>query len=174
MCWESTVFSPWIKGFLYVFNRNIIDLQCCYLMLFSKVIQLQLITIIIISLLSLSIYICVCVSRSVMSNSLRPGGLQPTRLPRPWDSPGKNTGVDCHSLLQSVCAIFYAGAFQMALVVKNPPPNAGDARYCWVREIPGVGSGNPLQYSCLGNSTGRGAWWATVRWTAKSWTRLSD
>ena len=27
-------------------------------------------------------------------------GLQPTRLPRPWDSPGKNTGVGCHFLLQ--------------------------------------------------------------------------
>ena len=32
-----------------------------------------------------------------MSNSLRPQRRQPTRLPRPWDSPGKNTGVGCHS-----------------------------------------------------------------------------
>ena len=31
-----------------------------------------------------------------MSNSLRPHGLQPTRLLCPWDSPGKNTGVGCH------------------------------------------------------------------------------
>ena len=35
-----------------------------------------------------------------MSNSSRPHGLQPTRLPHPWDSPGKNTGVGCHFLLQ--------------------------------------------------------------------------
>ena len=35
-----------------------------------------------------------------MSNSLRPHRRQPTRLPRPWDSPGKNTGVGCHFLLQ--------------------------------------------------------------------------
>ena len=35
-----------------------------------------------------------------MSDSRRPHGLQPTRLPRPWDSPGKNTGVGCHFLLQ--------------------------------------------------------------------------
>src|SRR5574341_74013 len=35
-----------------------------------------------------------------MSDSVRPYGLQPTRLPRPWDSPGKNTGVGCHFLLQ--------------------------------------------------------------------------
>ena len=35
-----------------------------------------------------------------MSDSVRPHGLQPTRLLRPWDSPGKNTVVGCHVLLQ--------------------------------------------------------------------------
>ena len=35
-----------------------------------------------------------------MSDSVRPQGRQPTRLPRPWDSPGKNTGVGCYFLLQ--------------------------------------------------------------------------
>ena len=35
-----------------------------------------------------------------MSNSVRPHRRQPIRLPRPWDSPGKNTGVGCHFLLQ--------------------------------------------------------------------------
>ena len=35
-----------------------------------------------------------------MSNSVQPHRRQPTRLPRPWDSPGKNTGVGCHFLLQ--------------------------------------------------------------------------
>ena len=34
-----------------------------------------------------------------MSDSVRPHRWQPTRLPRPWDSPGKNTGVGCHVLL---------------------------------------------------------------------------
>ena len=37
-----------------------------------------------------------------MSDSVRPHRGQPTRLPRPWDSPGKNTGVGCHFLLQCV------------------------------------------------------------------------
>ena len=45
---------------------------------------------------------CVCVSRSVMSHSLRPQGLYPARLLCPWDSPGTNTGVGCHSLLQEI------------------------------------------------------------------------
>ena len=35
-----------------------------------------------------------------MSDSVRPHRRQPTRLPCPWDSPGKNTGVGCHFLLQ--------------------------------------------------------------------------
>ena len=39
-------------------------------------------------------------SHSVVSNSLRPHGLQPTRLLRPWDFPGKSTGVGCHCLLR--------------------------------------------------------------------------
>ena len=37
-----------------------------------------------------------------MSNSVWPHRWQPTRLPRPWDSPGKNAGVGCHFLLQCV------------------------------------------------------------------------
>ena len=39
-------------------------------------------------------------SHSVVSDSYRPHGLQPTRLLRPWDFPGKSTGVGCHCLLQ--------------------------------------------------------------------------
>ena len=42
----------------------------------------------------------VSVSHSVMSDSVWPHRWQPTRLRRPWDSPGKNTGVGCHFLLQ--------------------------------------------------------------------------
>ena len=37
---------------------------------------------------------------SVVSDSVRPHGLQPSWLLRPWDFPGKNTGVGCHCLLQ--------------------------------------------------------------------------
>ena len=41
-------------------------------------------------------------SRSVMSDPQRPHGLQPSRLLRPWDFPGKSTGVGCHCLLQGL------------------------------------------------------------------------
>ena len=43
-----------------------------------------------------------CVSRSVVSDSLQSHRLQPTRLLCPWNSPGKNTGAGCHSLLQGI------------------------------------------------------------------------
>ena len=39
---------------------------------------------------------------------------------------------------------------------------------------PGTGSGNPLQYSCLENSVGRGAWWVTVHGVVKSQTQMSN
>ena len=41
-------------------------------------------------------------SLSIVSDSLRPCGLQPARLLCPWDSPGKNTGVGCHFLFQGI------------------------------------------------------------------------
>ena len=41
-----------------------------------------------------------CLVTSVVSDSVQPHRRQPTRLPCPWDSPGKNTGVGCHFLLQ--------------------------------------------------------------------------
>ena len=39
---------------------------------------------------------------SVVADSVQPHRWQPTRLPHPWDSPGKNTGVGCHFLLQGI------------------------------------------------------------------------
>ena len=62
-------------------------------------------------------------------------------------------------------------------MVKNLPANAGDSRD--MGSIPesrrplGVGDCNLFQYSCLENSTDRGAWWATVQGVTKSWTRLN-
>ena len=65
----------------------------------------------------------------------------------------------------------------MVLVVKNLPANAGDARDLGfipgLGRSPGEGSGNPLQYSCLGNPIDRGAWWATVHGVTNSRTQLS-
>ena len=69
-------------------------------------------------------------------------------------------------------------ASQVALVVKNPPANGGDARDAssipGPGRSPGEGSGNPLQYSFLENPRVRGTWRAIVHGVTKSQTRLSD
>ena len=59
-------------------------------------------------------------SRSVVSDSVRPQRRQPTRLPRPWDSPGKNTGVGCHFLLQRMKVKSESEIAQSCLTLSNP------------------------------------------------------
>ena len=75
------------------------------------------------------------------------------------------------------CSVVKGTGFPGGSVVKNLPANAGDARDAdsvpgSVRS-PGLGIGNLLQYSCLENSMGRGAWWATVQGVTKGQTPLS-
>ena len=62
-------------------------------------------------------------------------------------------------------------SFSSGSLVKNPPANAGDAgSILELGRSLGEGNGNLLQYSCLGNPTDRGAWWATVHGVGKSRT----
>ena len=76
------------------------------------------------------------------------------------------------------CLCFHfacVSASQVALLVKNPPANAGDAGLIsGSGRSPGQGNGYRLQYSCLGNPMDRGAWRATAHGVAKSPTQLSD
>ena len=55
-----------------------------------------------------------------MSDSVRPHRQQPTGLPRPWDSPGKNTGVGCHFLLQCVKVKSDSELVQSCLTPSDP------------------------------------------------------
>ena len=48
-----------------------------------------------------------------MSDSVRPHRRQPTRLPHPWDSPGKNTGVACHFLRQGIFPKYWSFTFSI-------------------------------------------------------------
>ena len=71
-------------------------------------------------------------------------------------------------------------ASSVALVVKNPPADAGDIRDTSETRVQSLGQedpleegvANPLQCSCLENPTDRGAWWAAVHGVTKSQTRL--
>ena len=94
--------------------------------------------------------------------------------------------MDCSLPSSSVHGIFQARVLEwvaiafsrVALVVKNPPVNAGDITDAGLilgsGRSPGGGNGNPLQYSCLENPMDRGTWRATVHGFAKSQTQLSD
>ena len=55
-----------------------------------------------------------------MSDSVQPHRWQPTRLPRPWDSPGKNTGVGCHFLLQCMKVKSESEVAQSCLILSDP------------------------------------------------------
>ena len=100
----------------------------------------------------------------------------------PWtEEPGGLQSMESqrvrHNLVtKHTCRILWSS--QVALVVKNPPVNAGAVRDTGsipgLGRSPGRGHGNPFQYICLENPVDRGAWQATVHRVTKSWTRLKD
>ena len=74
-----------------------------------------------------------------MSDSLRPQRGQPTRLPHPWDSPGKNTGVGCHFLLQCMKVKSESEVFQSCPTPRDPmdcsPPGSSIHGICQARVL---------------------------------------
>ena len=86
-----------------------------------------------------------------MSDSVRPQRRQPTRLPHPWDSPGKNTGVGCHFLLQCVNVKLLSRVRPLVTpwtAAYQPPPSMGFSRQEYWSGVP-----LPSPY-CLPNGFG--------------------
>ena len=78
-----------------------------------------------------------------MSDSVRPHRRQPARLPHPWDSPGKNTGVGCHFLLQSMKLKSESEVAQLCPTLSNTwtaayqaPPSMGFSRQEYLSGLP--------------------------------------
>ena len=78
-----------------------------------------------------------------MSDSVRPQRQQPTRLPHPWDSPGKNTGVGCHFLLQCIKVKSESEVAQSCPTLVTPwtaahqaPPSMGFSRQDYWSGVP--------------------------------------
>ena len=69
---------------------------------------------------SWSLLLLLLLSHFVMSNSVWPHRQQPTRLPHPWDSPGKNTGVGCHFLLQCMKVESESEVAQLCPTLSDP------------------------------------------------------
>ena len=86
---------------------------------------------------------CCCWVASVMSDSVQPHRRQPTRLPCPWDSPGKNTGVGCHFLLQRMKVKSESEVAQSCPTLATPwtaayqaPPSIGFSRQKYWSGLP--------------------------------------
>ena len=87
----------------------------------------------------------------------------------------KNTGVGSLSLLQVIFPTQGLNQGFRGAEVKVSACNVGDlGSIPGSGRSPGEGNGTPLQYSCLGNLTDRGAWGATVHGVSKSWIRLKQ
>ena len=68
-------------------------------------------------------------SHSVVSDSSRPQRLQPTRLLRPWDFPGKNTRVGCHRLLQRIAWRYLYSHLSCILLIIREMQTKSTVRY---------------------------------------------
>ena len=68
-----------------------------------------------------------------MSDSVRPQRRQPTRLPHPWDSPGKNTGVGCHFLLRFSILVAHKinGRMFLKYHCLDSTPRVSDLHHLW-------------------------------------------
>ena len=88
-----------------------------------------------------------------MSDSVRPHRQQPTRLPRPWDSPGKNTGVGCHCLLQCM-------KVKSEREVAQPFPTLIDPMVCSPpgSSIRGISESTALEWGTIAFSEKTEAW----------------
>ena len=79
-----------------------------------------------------------------MSNSVGPHRWQPTRLPRPWDSPGRSSGVGCHFLLQCMKVKSESEVAQSCLTLSDPmdcsPPGSS---------IPGIFQAGVLEWGAI-------------------------
>ena len=76
-----------------------------------------------------------------MSDSVRPHRWQPTRFPRPWDSPGKNTGVGCHFLLQCMKVKSESEVAQSFPTLHDPMDCMQPTRLLCLWDFPGKSTG---------------------------------
>ena len=91
-----------------------------------------------------------------MSNSVRHHRQHPTRLPRPWDSPGKNTGVGCHFLLQCM-------KVKSESEVAQSCPTLSDPMDCSLTgsSVHGIFQARVLEWGAIAFSDGGG--WVTTK-----------
>ena len=88
-----------------------------------------------------------------MSDSVRPQRRQPTRLPHPWESPGKNTGVGCHFLLQCMKVKSESEVVQSCPTPSNPMDCSLPGS-----SIHGIFQARVLEWGAIAFSTNKDSW----------------
>ena len=102
-----------------------------------------------------------------MSDSVQPHRRQPTRLPRPWDSPGKNTGVGCHFLLQCLKVKSESEVAQVVyLKVTQSCPTPSDPMDCSLpgSSVHGIFQARVLEWGAIAFSE-KHPWQHIKEWT---------
>ena len=97
-----------------------------------------------------------------MSDSVRPHRQQPIRLPRPWDSPGKNTGVRCHFLLQCMKMKSESQVAQLCPTLSDPMDYS-----LQVSSVHGIFQARVLEWGAIAFST-----WGLTRSQKPCWLYL--
>ena len=94
---------------------------------------------------------CCCCIASVMSDSVRSHRWQPTKLPHPWDFPGKSTGVGCHFLLQCMKVKSESEVAQSCPTLSHPMDCSLPGS-----SIPGIFQARVLEWGAIAFSRGKG------------------
>ena len=111
---------------------------------------------------------CAVLSHAVMSESLQLHGLQPTRLLCPWTSPGKNTGMGCHALLQGIFpsqwsnpGLPHCRQILYCLSHQGSPRILGWVAYLFSRDLPapGIEPGSLALHTNSLSAELPGKWW---------------
>ena len=98
-----------------------------------------------------------------MSDSVRHHRRQPTRLPRPWDSPGKNTGVGCHVLLQCMKVKSESEVAQSCLTLCDPTDGSPLGS-----SVPGILQARTLEWVAI-SFPSAWKWKAKVKSLSRAW-----
>ena len=91
---------------------------------------------------------CCCWVASVGSDSVQPHRRQPTRLPCPWDPPGKNTGVDCHFLLPCMKVKSEREVIQLCPTLSDPMDCSPPGSF-----VHGISQARVLEWGAIAFST---------------------
>ena len=103
-----------------------------------------------------------------MSDSVWPHRRQPTRLPCPWDSPGNNTGVGCHFLLQCMKVKSEREVAQLCPILCDPIDHQSVSHSPPVSTVPGVLQARTLEWVAISSSSAW-KWKVKVKSLSRAW-----